>query len=105
MRDKDIAVLSDTNDFVIFKTLNADVFVVDDIKQAEKTLKECVIKYSLILIAENLAKKIYSKIQKYETLVYPIILMIPKAEEETDFSMEQIIRKTKESLGFNVFKE
>ena len=100
-----IAVLTDTSEFSLFKTVGAVIEFVDDEKRAFDKLRDFASKYKLIIISESLAKILHEEIKRYEKSVYPIILTLPNVRDNSGYAIKNLVRVAKEALGIDVFKE
>lgn len=101
----DVAVLAKTKEFLIFKVANADVFVIDDSVDAELELKKLAMRYKLIIVSETLAEQLSEQLKFYEAKSFPTILCLPEAKKSSNFALKNLVKKTKNALGLDIFKE
>jgi vacuolar-type H+-ATPase subunit F/Vma7 len=104
--ENSIAVLG-SSDFVMpFSALGVDTFEVADenqaiIDNARKILEE---KYSLIIVAENIApqaERVFSEVRR-KTL--PCVLVVPFTTEPQGFATRSLGQALKMAMGVNVLK-
>lgn len=100
-----VAVLTDSLEFSIFNAVGADVIFVDSIEQALKQFNFVCSKYSLVILSETLAEHLGDNIKKLENKIYPIILSLPPSRRSSGFAIKNLVKKAKEALGIDVFKE
>lgn len=101
----DFAVLAGSKEFLLFSVANADVFVVDDETKAGVELKKLAAKYKFVIISENFAELLGEQIAGYDEKPYPIILCLPESKKSNGFALKNLVKKTKNSLGLDIFKE
>ncbi len=101
----DVAVFAESKEFLLFKVANADVFLIGDEKEASLQLKKLALRYKLVLVSENLAEILSEEIKAYESKPYPIILCLPESKKSNNFALKNLVKKAKNSLGIDVFKE
>lgn len=100
-----IAVLTDSPEFSIFNSVGAAVFYVDTEEQALKQAGDVFSKYNFVVITETLAETLSDQIKKYDSKIYPVILVLPQSRRTSGFAIKKIVKKAKEALGIDVFKE
>lgn len=99
-----LAVLTDSSEFSLFK-LCGDVFFVNDATEGAKVLSDLVVEYKTIIVSETLAKDLEEQIQNFDDKVYPTILCLPTLKGNSGFAIKNLVKRAKEALGIDVFKE
>jgi vacuolar-type H+-ATPase subunit F/Vma7 len=101
-----IAVLG-SSDFVMpFSALGVDTFDVTDEQQsiidnAKKILEE---KYSLVVVAENVAPQAEQVFSAVRQKTLPCILVVPFTTESQGFATQSLGKALKLAMGVNVLK-
>ncbi len=101
-----IAVLG-SSDFVMpFSALGVDTFDVTDESQsivdsAKKILEE---KYSLVVVAENIAPQAEQVFVAVRQKTLPCVLVVPFTTESEGFATRSLGRALKLAMGINVLK-
>ncbi len=101
----DIAVLSDLDEYYIFRSIKADVFLVNNVEEARKKMVEISSKYKIIFINIDLALQMGDDLNQYDEQTYPIVTVLPSSKSESRVGMDKILKMAKETLGIDVFKE
>ena len=100
-----IAVISEVVEYNLFKAIDASVFIVNSKEEAITKLKECSLLYNIVIISDTLAERILNQIKKYEDKPYPIVLSLPTSKGSLGVGLKRIVKKAKETLGIDIFKE
>ncbi|HBG26641.1 MAG: hypothetical protein A2Y10_04620 [Planctomycetes bacterium GWF2_41_51] len=94
-------------DFVMpFSALGVDCYPVsenaDEIKaKAEKIIAE---KYSLIIVAENIAPAAHQVLGQFVSKAVPCVLVVPFTTESKGFAIESLSKLLKIATGINILK-
>lgn len=94
-------------DFVMpFSALGVDCYAVggndDEIKtKAEKIVAE---KYSLVIVAENIAPAANSVFEQFISKPSPCVLVVPFTTESKGFAIESLSKLLKIATGINILK-
>lgn len=99
-----LAILTDSSEFSLFK-LCGDVFFVNDGIEGAKKFSSLVSNYKTIIVSETLAKDLSEQIKSFEDKIYPIILCLPTLKGNSGFAIKNLVKRAKEALGVDVFKE
>ncbi len=100
----DLAVISLDREFTLFKAISADVFVVD-LSSAQETFLKLISEYKIVFISEPLAEMLANFIKKTEDTLYPIVLTLPTSKGSNGVAIKSLVRKAREALGIDIFKE
>ena len=100
----DIAVLSSSNEFTLFKAIKADVYSVGAQDAGEKLIS-LASKYKIVLIDETIADVLSTQIRHMNDTLYPIILVLPNSKGTNGVAVKNLVRKAREALGIDIFKE
>jgi len=95
-----ICVVGDYDSICGFGALGVDVFALNDEASAAKTIENLVQNdYCIILITENIAKKILSVLDKYRTEPLPAIIPIPPINGESELGMKYLRKAVEQAVG------
>ncbi len=97
----DIAVVFDTEDYLIFKSLGANMFFWEK-EEAKSKIGSVISSHKLVLITETLAKVLEDEIKVYESKMSPIILCLPSLKGESGLSYKNLSKKARTSLGLDI---
>lgn len=97
----DIAVVFDTKDYLIFKSLGADMFFFEK-EQAKNSIKSILSSHKLVLITETLAKILEEELKIYEGKMEPTVLCLPSFKGESGLSYKNLSKKIRSSLGLDI---
>ena len=100
----DIAVLASSNEFTLFRAINADVYEAE-IGDAGEKLTQIASRYKIVLIDETIADILSNQIRRMNDTLYPIILVLPNSKGANGVAVKNLVRKAREALGIDIFKE
>lgn len=100
-----IAVLTDSLEFSIFNSVGADVVFVKDNEEAVKQFNTVCAKYNFIIVSEPLAELLADQIKKLDDKIYPVVLSLPPSRRSSGYAIKKLVKRAKEALGIDVFKE
>lgn len=100
-----IAVLTDCFEFSLFNAVSATVVYAENVEEAKNQFSSLCENYKLIILNETLAENLSEQIKKYDSSAYPMILVLPQARKNMGFAIKKIVKRAKESLGLDIFKE
>ena len=101
----DFAVLAQAEEFRLFNVANADVFLIEDETKLSYELKKLASKYKFLILSENLAEQLSEQLKEFESKPYPIVISLPESKKSGGFALKNLVKKTKNSLGLDIFKE
>ena len=101
-----IAVLGSSNFVMPFSALGVDTFDVTDERQsiidgAKKILEK---KYSLVVVAENVAPQAEQVFSVVRQKTLPCVLVVPFTTESEGFATQSLGKALKLEMGVNVLK-
>lgn len=104
--ENSIAVLGSSDFAMPFSALGVDTFDVTDEQQsvidsAKKILEE---KYSLVVVAENVAPQAEQVFSAVRQKTLPCILVVPFTTESEGFATQSLGKALKLAMGVNVLK-
>ena len=94
-------------DFVMpFSALGVDCHSVNDNAEEIKAKAEKIVaeKYSLIIVAENIAPAANEVLGKFTSKATPCVLVVPFTTESKGFAAEGLSRLLKLATGINILK-
>ncbi|MEN6386157.1 MAG: V-type ATP synthase subunit F [Phycisphaerales bacterium] len=94
-------------DFVMsFSALGVDCFAVNDNAEEIKTKAEKLIaeKYSLIVVAENVAPAANAVFEQFTSKAVPCVVVVPFTTESKGFAAEGLSKLLKLATGINILK-
>lgn len=106
MMEGKIAVLGDTDFVMPFAALGVDTYAVggedaDIIESAKRIIQG---KYTLILVAENVAPAAEMVFADYEDSATPCVLVVPFTTESQGFATEALAKVLKMATGINILQ-
>ncbi len=100
-----IAAVGDKDSVFAFKALGVDVFGVEAVEDAAKTIKALAREYSVIFVTEDVAEANAELIARYKARPYPAVIPIPGANGTNGFGMRGIDACVEKALGRNLEEE
>lgn len=99
-----IAVIGDKDSILGFKSLGLDVFFVSDSKETADTILKCAHEeYKLIFITEQAASEVKSTIDKFKSVPFPAITLIPNNKGTLGIGLASINENVEKAVGANIF--
>ncbi len=109
MTETKIAAFGESDVMLIFKTIGADVYPVEDLgdtKDAENRLKTIVKEgYGIIFMTETLAAQMDSIIKYYSSHITPSIVVIPGLGKRNNYAVNQLRSAIIRAVGADVMAE
>ena len=102
MERKNIAIVGSTDAILPFNTFGVHCVKVTGNMNANEKVKMLAREYSIILIEEDIAKEVYSLISRYKAKPYPIILVLPSADSENGYAMDEINKNIEKAIGTSI---
>lgn len=106
MMENKIAVLG-SNDFVTpFSALGLDTFAVSDSDDEIRNNASKIIesKYTLIVVAENIAPIVKDAFEPVQNKTLPAVIVVPFTAEPTGFATESLGEALKMATGVNILE-
>ncbi len=101
-----IAVMADKETGLIFKNLGIDVLESPTVEEASRVLREKAGEYGIIFITEDLALKMRTIIEEYQSQSLPAIIEIPSFEGSRGLGRMKMKRICERAIGADIlFKE
>lgn len=98
-----IGVIGDRDSTLGFKSLGLSVHVAYDEERAGKLVNRMAReKYAIIYITEELAEKIPSVLERYNTQTMPAVIPIPSNAGSTGFGMGILNANVEKAVGVNI---
>lgn len=98
-----IAVLGDRDSVMGFKVLGLDVFPVEDMDEARRTLHRLAKDtYAVIYVTEQLAVSLDAEIARYKDNLTPAIILIPGKEGSLGIGMSAISKTVERAIGADI---
>ena len=101
-----IAVIGDKDSVLGFKSLGLDVFFADESASTSKLIHDCAKEeYSIVFITEQAAKDAKPAIDKYKSLPFPAIILIPNNKGTLGLGLASIRENIEKAIGADIFSE
>ncbi|WP_027623248.1 V-type ATP synthase subunit F [Clostridium lundense] len=98
-----IGVVGDKDSVLAFKAIGIDVFPVDDVEDAKKTVDTMAAnRYGVIFITEQVAKDLEETIERYNREILPAIILIPSNQGSLNIGMKRINDNVEKAVGVNI---
>jgi vacuolar-type H+-ATPase subunit F/Vma7 len=102
-----VAILGSADFVMPYSALGMDCFPVDDndeviVQTAEKIADE---KYTLVVVAENIAPAAEEVFRRFSTKPVPCILVVPFTTESKGYAVEKLSRLLKIATGINILQD
>ncbi len=99
-----IGVVGDRDSILCFKTLGLDVFEAGGQQSIRRTINRMAKeKYAVIFITEHAAIMAEETINKYKSLPYPAIILIPSNKGNLGIGMKNIRKNVEKAIGTDIF--
>jgi V/A-type H+-transporting ATPase subunit F len=98
-----IAVMGDSDSVLGFKALGLDVYPVENVEQAKRTLhrlakEDCAIVY----MTEQLGAQIPEELARYKDAVMPAIILIPGKDGSLGIGQENVTQSVVRAVGADI---
>lgn len=98
-----IGVIGDRDSILGFKTLGLDIFPVTDAEQAGRLVHRLAGEgYAVIFMTEAVAKDLEETIERYKTVPYPAIIMIPSNQGTTGLGIQGVKDSVEKAIGADI---
>ena len=98
-----IAVLGDTDSVLGFKALGLDVFPVDSVGEARRTLHRLAKEsYAIVYLTEQLAVHMDEDLARYKDDLTPAVILIPGKEGSLGVGMANVKRAVERAVGADI---
>ena len=99
-----IAVVGDKDSVLGFKALGLDVYPVDSVEEARKTVHELAKESCAILyLTEQLAAQMKDVLERYKDALTPAIILIPGKEGSLGIGMANVKTAVERAVGADIF--
>lgn len=99
-----IAVIGDKDSVLGFKSLGLDVFFAATPDSVSKTIQSCARDaYAVIFVTEQAAKDVMHTIDKYKSMAFPAIILIPNNKGTLGLGMAAIKENVEKAIGADIF--
>lgn len=102
MRDKNVAIIGDSDSVLGFRALGVAAFPVTTADEAHDTLKTLARSYKVIFVTEQWAESLRELLERYKTRAYPIVIPVPSATGSTGIGMEGIKKDVEKAIGSDI---
>ena len=102
MRNNRIAVIGDKDSVLAFKAVGMDVYPVEDLAEAEKTVKILARDYAVIFVTEEIAEKAQDILGRYKSRPYPAIIPIPSNKGSNGVGMAGVKADVEKAIGADI---
>ena len=101
-----VAILGSADFVMPFSALGVDCYAVNDSADEIKAKAEKIIaeKYSLIIVAENIAPAANPVLGQFVSKPSPSVLVVPFTTESKGFAIESLSKLLKIATGINILK-
>lgn len=98
-----IAVLGDKDSVLGFKALGLDVFPVESMEEARRTLHALAKRdYAVIYLTEQTAVQMKADVDRYKDAVTPAIILIPGTEGSLGIGMANVKSAVERAVGADI---
>lgn len=98
-----IAVLGDKDSVLGFKALGLDVFPVESMEEARRTLHALAKRdYAVIYLTEQAAAQMKADVDRYKDAVIPAIILIPGTEGSLGIGMANVKSAVERAVGADI---
>ena len=99
-----IGVIGDKQSVQGFSALSIDVFPVTSDKETRRTINQMAKdKYAIIFITEQAASHAEETIERYKTMPFPAIILIPSNKGTLNIGMDTIRKNVEKAVGTDIF--
>lgn len=102
MERENIAIVGLTDAILPFSTFGIHCEKLNRLSDAGERVKLLARQYSIIMIEEEIASEIDYLITRYKTQSYPIILVLPSADFENGYAMQEINKNIEKAIGTSI---
>ncbi len=102
MRNDRIAVVGDKDSVLAFKAVGLDVFPINDVAEAEHTVKVLARDYAIIFVTEEVAMAAAELLKRYKSRPYPAIIPIPSNAGTNGFGMQGVKADVEKAIGADI---
>lgn len=102
MRDKNVAIIGDSDSVLGFRALGVAAFPVTAREEAYDTLKTLARSYKVIFVTEQWAETLSELLERYKTRAYPIVIPVPSATGSNGIGMEGIKKDVEKAIGSDI---
>lgn len=98
-----IGVVGDKDSVLAFKAIGIDVYPVNDVEEARKTVDTMAArKYGVIFVTEQVAQDLEETIERYNREMLPAIILIPSNQGTLNIGMKRISDNVEKAVGVNI---
>lgn len=101
-----VAVLGSTDFVLPFSALGADTFATEEAGEKVKTAAREILdgKYTLIVVAENVAKAAEAVFSAVQNKPVPCVMVVPFTTEPKGFAIESLAKVLRMATGINILE-
>ena len=98
-----IAVIGDSDSVLGFKALGLDVYPVESVDQAKRTINQLAKEsYAVIYLTEQLAVHMDEELNRYKEDLTPAIILIPGKEGSLGIGMANVKKSVERAVGADI---
>jgi len=98
-----IGVVGDRDSILGFKALGLSVFPVTQPEQASRLINKMANEnYAVIFVTEPVAKEIKETVDRYKSVPFPAIILIPSNQGSTGLGIQEIKRSVEKAIGADI---
>ena len=98
-----IGVVGDRDSILGFKALGLSVFPVTQPEQASSLINKMANEnYAVIFVTEPVAKEIKETVDRYKSVPFPAIILIPSNQGSTGLGIQEIKRSVEKAIGADI---
>ena len=103
---KKIAVIGNSDSVKGFKAVGLDVFEIDEMEEANKTIKNLAASdYAIIYITERLFSLCTAEIQKFDDKKEVAIIPIPGTYGNSGIGLQNVSRSVEKAVGSDILSD
>lgn len=102
MRDKNVAIIGDSDSVLGFRALGVATFPVTTKDEAYDALKTLARSYKVIFVTEQWAAELTELLARYKTRAYPIVIPVPSATGSSGIGMDGIRKDVEKAIGTDI---
>ena len=90
---------------MVFKAAGVATFPAEDEKKAREVLRKVATEYSIIFLAENLARPLSDFLKRFDEEAYPVVLPVPSGKGDGDYGKELLQSAMERALGVDILSQ
>ncbi|MGB4480999.1 MAG: V-type ATP synthase subunit F [Caldicoprobacterales bacterium] len=98
-----IGVVGDRDSILGFKALGLSVFPVTQPEQASRLINRLAKEnFAVIFLTEQVAREIKETVDRYKSVPFPAIILIPSNQGSTGLGIQEIKKSVEKALGADI---